>query len=59
MRPPLVRLTPLLILLLSGACSRHPSYGRPTPRDTVPTTTEPAPYDPKAPQPRYPAPAED
>jgi hypothetical protein len=41
MRPALVRLTPLLILLLAGACSRHPTYGRPVPRDTLPATKAP------------------
>jgi hypothetical protein len=29
MRAALVRLNPLLVLLLTGACSRHPTYGRP------------------------------
>ena len=24
--------------LVTGACSRHPTYGQPTPRDTIPTT---------------------
>jgi hypothetical protein len=36
----LVHLVPLL-LALSAACSRHATYGRPMPRDTVPTTKEP------------------
>jgi hypothetical protein len=45
MRPALVRLIPLLILL-TGACSRHPTYGRPVPRDTLPTTKVPESLEP-------------
>jgi len=41
MRRPFIHLVPLLILAIGGACSRHPTYGRPMPRDTVPTTKEP------------------
>jgi hypothetical protein len=35
-----IRLAPLVLILLA-ACSRHATYGRPLPRDTVPTTNEP------------------
>jgi hypothetical protein len=42
------RLVTLAILALAGgACSRHPTHGRPMPRDTVPTTK--APPEPNAP----------
>jgi hypothetical protein len=34
-------LTLLLLTGLSAACSHRPTYGRPMPRDTVPTTKEP------------------
>lgn len=37
----------LLVALLAGACSRHPTYGRPTPRDTVPNTKVPGSPEPK------------
>jgi hypothetical protein len=40
MRRALVRLIPLVALALAGACSHHPTFGRPMPRDTVPTTKE-------------------
>jgi hypothetical protein len=40
MRPALVRLIPLVALVLAGACSHHPTFGRPMPQDTVPTTKE-------------------
>ena len=33
-------LLPLLLVLAAG-CSRHATYGRPMPRDTLPTTKEP------------------
>lgn len=36
----LLYLVPLLLALSMG-CSRHATYGRPMPRDTVPTTEEP------------------
>ena len=40
MKRTLVLIIPML-LVLSAACSRHATYGRPTPRDTLPTTKEP------------------
>jgi hypothetical protein len=42
----------LLLTLVIGACSRHPTYGRPTPRDSTladdppPTTEVPVPTEP-------------
>ena len=36
----LVYLVPIL-LALSAGCHKHPTYGRPTPRDSAPTTNEP------------------
>jgi hypothetical protein len=37
----LVHVVPLLVALSAG-CSKHATYGLPMPRDTVPTTNEPA-----------------
>jgi hypothetical protein len=37
----------LEVAVAVGACG-HPTYGRPAPRDTVPTTKEPVKTDPKA-----------
>jgi len=31
----------LLLALAVSACSRHPTYGRPTPRDTTPADDPP------------------
>jgi hypothetical protein len=54
MRPALVRLIPLVALVLAGACSHHPTFGRPMPQDTIPTTKErPEPKE-KAKDPRRP-----
>ena len=36
----LAHLIPIL-LALSAGCSRHATYGRPMPRDTMPSTKEP------------------
>jgi hypothetical protein len=33
--------TLLLLALAVGACSRHPTYGRPTPRDSTPADDPP------------------
>lgn len=41
MRGFLSQLTPMLLLILAGACSHHPVYGRPTPRTKEPATREP------------------
>jgi hypothetical protein len=30
-----------LLVVVTAGCSRHATYGRPMPRDTVPTTNEP------------------
>ena len=48
------RTIPILLLLVAGACSRSPTYGRPMPRDTVPATSEPEDPDPEVKDPREP-----
>jgi hypothetical protein len=45
---------PILLLVVVGACSHNPTYGRPMPRDTVPTTKEPVTPEPEAKHPRQP-----
>jgi hypothetical protein len=35
------RVIPVLLLVTAGACSRHATYGRPAPRDTLPADKEP------------------
>jgi hypothetical protein len=37
----------LVVALAMGACSRHPTYGQPAPRDTMPTTKAPGSPEPK------------
>ena len=36
----------LLLVVSAGACSTHPSYGRPAPRDSVPPTPTEQPQEP-------------
>jgi hypothetical protein len=41
----------LLLTLALGACSRHPMYGPPAPRDTTPLDDPPPPSRPVPPPP--------
>jgi hypothetical protein len=41
MTAPSARVIAILLLVLASACGRHATYGRPAPRDTLPTTNPP------------------
>ena len=48
------QIIPVLLLVVAGACSHNPTYGRPMPRDTVTTAKEPVNPEPDAKNPRQP-----